>query len=116
MTCCRQVDRDKVGIRVPRVVEVDRRLYPRPFRLRHRWVGSKQVIESQTSPPRDRTPAFDANQPRNLLMYREASPEIPDVERDTQARSEPMQSQIPSGNIAGIRSSTVVVVLERGYL
>src|SRR5258708_19200758 len=93
-----------------------RRLAPCPFGLRYRWVGAKQIIESQTSPQRDRTPAFDENQPRNLLMHRKASQEIPNIERDAQARSEPIQSQIPSRNIGGIRSSSVVVVLERGNL
>jgi hypothetical protein len=33
-------------------------------------LGLRRNIKSQTSPPRDRTPAFDANQPRNLLVYR----------------------------------------------
>src|SRR5579864_4949363 len=112
----RQVDRHKVRVRIPRAIEIDRRLCARPFRLRYRWVGAKQVIESQTSPPRDRTPAFDANQPRNLLMHREASQEIPNIERDAQTRSESVQSQFPSRNVAGIRSSSVVVVLERGNL
>src|SRR6267154_6329615 len=101
---------------IPRGVQIYRRLHPGPFGLRYRWVGAKQIIESQTSPPRDRTPAFDANQPRNLLMHREASQEIPNIERDAQARSEPIQSQFPSRNIAGIRSSSVVVVLKRGNL
>src|ERR1700729_4315261 len=76
----------------------------------------KEIIESQTSPPRDRTPAFNANQPRNLLLHREASQKIPDMERDAQTGSEPRQSQFPSGNIAGIRSRSVVVILERGNL
>ena len=59
----RQVEGHKVRIRIPQGIEIDRRLHTCPFRLRHWWVGAKQVIESQTSPPRDRTPAFDANQP-----------------------------------------------------
>src|ERR1700722_7941118 len=45
----RQVNRDKVGIRIPRGVEIDRRLHTSPFRLRSRRVGTKQVIESDTS-------------------------------------------------------------------
>src|ERR1700674_2097744 len=49
-------------------------------------------------------------------MHRKSSQEIPTIERDGQARSEPIQSQFPSRNIAGIRSSSVVVVLERGDL
>src|SRR5580698_2217340 len=49
-------------------------------------------------------------------MHREASQEIPNIERDAQAGSEPIQSQFPSRNIAGIGSSSVVVVLERGNL
>src|SRR6267154_1418948 len=105
-----------IRIRIPRGIEIDRRLHARPFRLRYRWVGVKQIIESETSPPRDRTPAFNAHQPRNLLMHRKASQEIPNIERDAQARSEPIQSQIPSRNIGGIRSSSVVVVLDRGNL
>src|SRR4029077_9712020 len=84
--------------------------------LGRRWVGAKQVIESQTNPPCDRTPAFDANQPRNLLMHRKASREIQNIKRNAQARSEPIQSQIPSRNIARIGSSSVVVVPERGNL
>src|ERR1700687_1225468 len=111
-----QVERHEVRVRIPRGIEIDRRLHARPFRLRHRWVGAKQIIESQTSPPRDRTPAFNANQPRNLFMHRNASQEIPNIERDAQARSEPIQSQFPSRNIAGIGSSSVVVVLERSNL
>src|ERR1700749_2502110 len=34
MACRRQVDRNKVGIRIPRGVEIDRRLYASPFCLR----------------------------------------------------------------------------------
>jgi hypothetical protein len=112
----RQVERHKVSVRIPRGIEIDRRLHARPLSLRHRWIRAKQIIESQTSPPRDRTPAFNANQPRNLLMHREESQEIPNIERDAQARSEPIQSQFPFRNIGGIRSSSVVVVLERGNL
>src|ERR1700730_11958742 len=112
----RQVERHKVRVRIPRGIEIDRRFHTRPFRLRHRWVGAKQIVESQTSPPRDRTPAFNANQPRNLLMHREASQEITNIEKDAQARSEPIQSQFPSRNIARVGSSSVVVVLERGNL
>jgi len=69
----RQVERHKVRVRIPRGIEIDRRLHTRPFRLRHRWVGAKQIVEFQTSLPGDPTPAFNANQPRNLLMHREAS-------------------------------------------
>src|SRR6266852_5512044 len=116
MAGCRQVERHKIRVRISRGIEIDRRFHTRPFSLRHRWVGAKQIIESQTRPPCDRTPSFDANQPRNLLMHRKASQEIPNIERDAQAISEPIQSQIPSRNIARIRSSSVVVVLERGNL
>ena len=70
----RQVERHKVRVRIPRSIEIDRRLHACPFSLRHRWVGTKQIFDSQTIPPRDRTPAFNANQPRDLLMHREASP------------------------------------------
>src|ERR1700677_1843091 len=49
-------------------------------------------------------------------MHREASQKIPDIERDAQAGSEPSQSQFPPGNIAGIRSRSVVAILERGNL
>src|SRR4029077_12735138 len=49
-------------------------------------------------------------------MHRKASREIPNIKRNAQARSEPIQSQIPSRNIARIGSGSVVVVLERGNL
>src|SRR6267154_239325 len=62
--------------------------HARPFRLRHRWVGTKQIIESETSPPGDRTPSFNANQPCNLILHREPSHQIPNIERDAQARVE----------------------------
>src|SRR5260370_13043582 len=68
----RQVAGHKERIRIPRSIERDRGLHTRPSSLRRRWVGAKQVIESQTGPPRDRTPAFDANHPRNLFVDREA--------------------------------------------
>lgn len=76
-----------VRIGIPRRIEVDRRLHTRPFCLRYWLVGVKQIIESKTGPPRDRVPAFDTNQPRNLLMHREANQESPNVERDAQATS-----------------------------
>src|SRR5450755_4634936 len=44
-----QVERHEVRVRIPPGIEIDRRLHARPFRLRHWWVGAKQVIESQTS-------------------------------------------------------------------
>ena len=112
----RQVKRHKVRIRIPRGIEIDRRLHTRPVSLRHWWEGAKQIIKSQTSPPRNRAPPFYTNQPCNLLMHREASQEIPNIERDAQAGSEPLQRQFPYRNIAGIRSRSVVVVLERGNL
>src|SRR3984885_14827896 len=87
-----------------------------PFRLRHRWVGTKQIVESETSPPCDRTPAFDTNQPHNLLVYREASHETANIEGDTHARSQSIKSQMPSRDIPTIGSSAVVVVLELGNL
>lgn len=80
----RQVERHKVRVRIPRGIEIDRGFHTRPFSLLHRWVGAKQILESQTSPPGDCTPAFDANEPRNLLMQREASQEIPNIKRDAQ--------------------------------
>src|SRR5229473_4504560 len=45
-------------------------------------------------------------------MHGEPGHQNPDIERDTQARIEPVYSEIPSGNIARIRSSSVVVVLQ----
>src|ERR1700693_2251995 len=75
-----------------------------------------QIVESQTSPPRNRAPALDANQPRNLLVYREASHETANIEGDTHAGSQPIQSQMPSRDIPSIGSSAVVVVLELGNL
>src|SRR6267154_24409 len=90
--------------------------HARPFRLRHRWVSTKQIIESETSPPGDRTPSFNANQPCNLILHREPSHQIPNIERDAQARVEPVYGEIPSGNISRIRSSSVVVVVQRSNL
>src|SRR5882724_4879586 len=76
----------------------------------------KQIVESQTSPPRNRAPAFDANQPRNLLVHREASHETANIEGDAHAGGQPIQSQTPSRDILRIGSSSVVVVLERSNL
>jgi len=53
-----QVDRHKGRVRIPRDIEIDRKLHTRPFRLRHRRVGAKQIIESSDQP----TTAI-ANQP-----------------------------------------------------
>src|ERR1700693_1975725 len=75
-----------------------------------------QIVESQTSPPRNRAPAFDANQPRNLLVYREASHETANIEGDAHAGGQPIQSQMPSRDVPRIGSSPVVVVLERSNL
>src|SRR5437660_2203625 len=116
MLRCQEVNRNEIWSRIPVCVEIDGRFDVGPLCLGYRRISMQEIIESQTGPPCDRTPAFDANQPRNLLMHREASQEIPNIERDAQARSEPIQSQIPSRNIGGIRSSSVVVVLERGNL
>ena len=112
----RQVERHKIRVRIPGGIEIDRRFHTRPFRLRHRWVGAKQILESQAGPPCDRTPTFNANQPCNLLMHRKVIQEIPNIERDAQPRSKPIQSQFPSRNIARIGSRSVIVVLERGNL
>src|SRR5450631_1057114 len=76
----------------------------------------KQIVESQTSPPRNRAPAFDANEPRNLLVYREAGHETTNIERDGNAGGQPIQSQMPSGDIPRIGSSSVVVIPERSNL
>src|ERR1700676_1264161 len=112
----RQVDGDVVGVGISGSIEIDRRLDPHPLSLRRRWVGTKQIIKSQTSPPRNRAPAFDANQPRNLLVYREASLETANIEGDAHAGGQPIQSQMPSRDIPSIGSSSVVVVLERRNL
>src|SRR5580704_3209442 len=82
MASRRQVERHKVRVWIPRGIEIDRRVHPYPFGLRRRWVDAKQIFESQTSPPGDCAPAFDANQPRNLLMHREAIHEIPNIKRN----------------------------------
>src|ERR1700676_332654 len=112
----RQVDGDVVGVGISGSIEIDRRLDPHPLSLRRRWVGTKQIIKSQTSPPRNRAPAFDANQPRNLLVYREASHETANIEGDTLAGGQPIQSQMPSRDIPRIWSSSVVIVPERSNL
>src|ERR1700693_1936828 len=112
----RQIKRHKVRLRIPRGIEIDRRFHTRPFSLRHWLVGLKQIIESKTSPPRDRAPAFDANQPRNLLVYWEASHETANVEGDAHAGGQPIQSQMPSGDVIRIGSRAVVVILELGNL
>ena len=49
-------------------------------------------------------------------MHREATLEVPNIERVTQAGGEPVLSQMPSGNIAGIGRGSVMVVLDRGDL
>src|SRR4029077_1635623 len=84
--------------------------------LQHRWMGTKQIVESQAGPPRDRAPAFDADQPRDLVVDREASHEIAYIEGDAHARGEPIQSYVPSGDVAGIGSRSVVVVFELSNL
>src|SRR3984957_20805248 len=112
MAGCRQIEGHEGRVRIRRGIEIYRRLHTRPFRLRRRRISAKQIIESQTSPPRDCTPAFDANQPGDLLVRREASREIPNIERNAKARSEPLQSQIPTRNVARVRSGSVVFVLD----
>src|SRR6266446_2272566 len=116
MLRCQQVNRNEIWIRISVCVEIDGRFDAGPFCLGYRRINMQEIIESQTGPPRNRTPAFDANQPRNLLTHREASQEIPNVETDAQARSEPLQSEIPSRYIARVRSGSVVVVPDRGNL
>src|ERR1700722_9227711 len=96
MTRRRQVDRDVVGVGISGSIEIDPRLDPHPLSLRHRWVLAKQIVEPQASPPRNRAPAFDANQPRNLLVYREASHETANIEGDAHASGQAIQSQMPS--------------------
>src|SRR6266849_9104950 len=112
----RQIEWDIVRIGISGNIEIDRRLDPYPLSLRRRWVGTKQIVESQTSPPRNRAPAFDANQPRNLLVYREASHETANIGGDTHAGGQPIQSKMPSRDIPRIGSSAVVVVLDRSDL
>src|SRR4051794_21809402 len=89
----RQIERDVVGIGISGSIEINGRLDPYPLSLRHRRVGAKQIVEFQTSPPRDRAPAFDADQPRNLLVYREASLETANIEGNAHAGGQPIQSQ-----------------------
>ena len=54
----RQVDRHEIRVRIPRRVKIHRRLHARPISLRHRWVGAKQVIESQTAARRSQAEGF----------------------------------------------------------
>src|SRR5579862_3437149 len=56
--------------------------------MRRGWISLQQVVESQTGPPSDCAPAFDANQPRNLLVDRKASHEIANIDRDAHAGGE----------------------------
>src|SRR5437899_1866944 len=79
-------------------------------------MGAKQIVKSQASPPRNRAPAFDADEPRDLLVDREASRETANIESDVHAGGQPIQSQMPSGDVARIGSRSVVVVLERSNL
>src|SRR5579862_5086134 len=65
-----QIDGNIIGVGISGTIQIDRRLDPHPLSLRGRWVSTKQIVESQTRPPRNRAPAFDANQPRNLLVDR----------------------------------------------
>src|SRR5438105_782576 len=116
MASCRQVERDIVRVGPTESIQIDRRLDPHPLRLRRRWVRTKQIVESRTSPPRDRAPAFDANQPRNLLVYLEATHETANVEGDAHTGGQPIQSQMPSGDVTRIGSRAVVVILELGNL
>src|SRR5713226_540488 len=111
-----EIECDIVSIGISGNIEIDRRLDPYPLSLRRRWVGTKQIVESQTSPPRNRAPAFDANQPRNLLVYRESSHETANIEGDTHAGGQPIQSKMPYRDIPRIGSSAVVVVFERSNL
>src|ERR1700674_3455207 len=99
MASGRQVERDIVRVGPAGSIQIDRRLNPHPLRSRRGWVSAKQIVESQTRPPRDRAPAFDANQPRNLLVYWEASHETANIEGDTHAGGHPMQSKMPSRDI-----------------
>src|SRR6266849_3919820 len=112
----RQIEWDIVRIGISGNIEIDRRLDLHPLSLRRRWVRTKQIVESQTSPPRNRTPAFDANQTRNLLAYREASHETAKIEGDAHAGGQPIQSQMPFRDIPRIGSGSVVVVFERSNL
>src|SRR5262245_65890973 len=49
-------------------------------------------------------------------MDPEGCEEARDAQRNTQAGSEPVESQTPFWNIAGVGSGSVVIILERGNL
>jgi len=61
-----------------------------PISLATSVVSTKQIIESETSPPGDRTPSFDAHQSRNLLVHGEPGHQIPNIERDAHTGIEPV--------------------------
>ena len=67
MASCRQVERDIVRVGPTESIQIYRGLDPHPLLLATQVVRTKQIVESQTSPPRDRAPAFNANQACNLL-------------------------------------------------
>src|ERR1700737_5043771 len=46
MTGCRQIERYEIWVGISRRVEIDRRLHPNPFGLRHWWISAQQIIES----------------------------------------------------------------------
>src|ERR1700739_909627 len=116
MMGCLQIERYEIWVGISRRVEIDRRLHPNPFGLRHLWIGAQQIIESQTGPPRNSAPALHTDQPRNLLVHLEAREQVADIQRNPQAGSETVELQLPFGNVAGIRGGAVVIDLERGDL
>src|SRR5215472_11814406 len=72
--------------------------------------------ESKPGPPGNCAPSFDAHQPGDLLMHLEGSEQVPDVQRHTYAGSEPVESQSPFWNVAGVGGGSVVIVPEGGNL
>src|ERR1700756_2621935 len=111
-TGCRQIERYEIWVGISRLVEIDRRFHPNPFGLRHWWIGAQQIIESQAGPPRNSAPALHTDQPRNLLVHLEAREQVADIQRNSKAGSETVELQFPFGDVTGIRSCAVVIVLE----
>src|SRR5215467_6711388 len=93
--------------------EIDRRFESGPFRLGHWRVSTQQIIKSEPGPPGNGAPTFDAHQPGDLLMHLEGCEEVPDIQRNAQAGSKPVESQPPLWNIAGVWGGSVVIVPER---
>ena len=82
MVRCQQVDRNEVWIRIPVCVEIDGRFDVGPFCLGYRRISMQEIIESQTRPPCDCAPTFDAHEASNLVMDLAVCEKNADVERN----------------------------------